>query len=144
MPEAEEGWSPGDPGTLTAACHRVPCLCGWPVAPCQFRCWKELEPVRPVRPRAGSLACCLLSFTLPWQWQCSLKVGGMKAWLSYSFSFKSFLRRPGFCTSSVPKLTLQPSSVSHPSWHQQPYMFLCDTNFENVGICITAVTHQFL
>lgn len=92
----------------------------------------------PVLERAGASAACetqrwvlgmlSLSFTLPWKWQCSLKVGGMKAWLSYSFSFKSFPRRPGFCTSSVSKLTIQPSSVlssmmapaalNVPLWHQ--------------------------
>lgn len=48
-----------------------------------------------------------LSFTLPWKWQYSLKAGCMKAWLSSSFSFKSFLRMkhwPGFCTSPDPQM----------------------------------------
>lgn len=45
---------PGDPGTRTAACHRLPYLCGHPVAHCQFQWWEEPEPARSMRPRGGS------------------------------------------------------------------------------------------
>lgn len=58
--------------------HPNSCLCGWPVAPASSSGGKRQTCEAPEG---------------PWKWQRSIKVGWMKAWLSSSFSFKSFLEK---------------------------------------------------